>query len=54
MLIHAMTTKQITGMAGQELERYFAKRLWECLNTLAVVYGFANRAAKHNSSLHVD
>ena len=25
MLIHAMTTKQITGMAGQEWERYFAK-----------------------------
>ena len=45
MLISAMTTKQIAesrGMAGQEWERYFTKRLGECLNCLAVVYGFSN------------
>lgn len=45
MLIHAMTAKQIAasrGMAGQDWEKYFAKRLWECLNTLARVYGFSN------------
>jgi hypothetical protein len=45
MLVHAMSTKQIAesrGMAGQDWERYFGKRLWECLNTLAVVYGFSN------------
>jgi hypothetical protein len=44
MLVHAMTAKQISesrGMSGQDWEKYFAKRLWECLNTLAVVYGFA-------------
>jgi hypothetical protein len=35
MLISAMTTKQIAesrGMAEQEWERYFTKRLGECLN----------------------
>jgi hypothetical protein len=45
MLISAMTTKQIAesrGMAEQEWERYFTKRLGECLNCLAVVYGFSN------------
>jgi hypothetical protein len=45
MLIHAMTAKKIAesrGMAGQDWEKYFAKRLWECLNTLALVYGFSN------------
>ena len=52
MLISAMTTKQIAesrGMAGQEWERYFAKRLWECLNSLAVVYGFANADRIHKT-----
>ena len=45
LLISAMTTKQIAesrGMAEQEWERYFTKRLGECLNCLAVVYGFSN------------
>ena len=45
MLISAMTTKQIAesrGMAGQEWEQYFTKRLGECLNCLAVVYRFSN------------
>jgi hypothetical protein len=44
-LLSGMTAKQIAesrGMAGEE--RYLAKRVWECLNTLAVVYGFSNRA----------
>ena len=44
MLVHAMSAKQIAesrGLAGQDWDKYFAKRLWECLNTLAVVYGFA-------------
>lgn len=45
MLIHAMTTRQIAaarGLAGADWERFFAKRIWECLNTLALVYGFSN------------
>jgi len=45
MLIEAKTTKQIAasrGMAGADWERYFARRLFECLNTLAVVFGFSN------------
>jgi hypothetical protein len=43
MLISARTAKQVAesrGLTGQEWQRYFAKRFWECLNTLAVVYGF--------------
>ena len=40
-----MTTKQIAelrGMAEQEWERYSPGGLGECLNCLAVVYGFPN------------
>lgn len=53
VLVHAMTTKQVAksrGMAGQDWERYFAKRLWECLNTLARVYGFSNGEKKNMQS----
>lgn len=49
MLIHGMTSKQIAvsrGFSGQDWEKFFAKRLWECLNTLAVVYGFSNGEKK--------
>jgi len=49
MLIHAMTAKQIAasrGLAGQDWEKFFSKRLWECLNTLALVYGFSNGEKK--------
>jgi hypothetical protein len=45
MLVHNRTTKQIAasrGMVGSAWEQYFARRLWECLNTLAVVFGFSN------------
>lgn len=45
MLIHARTTRQIAearGMIGADWQRYFARRLFECLDTLAVVFGFAN------------
>jgi hypothetical protein len=44
MLLSNMTTRQIAqarGMIGDSWERYFARRLFECLETLAVVYGFA-------------
>ena len=45
MLVHNQTTRQIAaarGMVGQDWERYFARRLFECLDTLAMVFGFAN------------
>ena len=45
MLVHNRTTKQIAasrGMVGSAWEMYFARRLWECLDTLAVVFGFSN------------
>lgn len=45
MLVHNRTTKQIAasrGMVGSAWEQYFARRLWECLDTLAVVFGFSN------------
>ena len=45
MLIQNMTTSQIAlarGMIGQDWNRYFSKRLRECLNTMAMVFGFAN------------
>jgi hypothetical protein len=45
MLVHNRTTTQIAlarGMISQDWHRYFSKRLRECLNTLAVVFGFAN------------
>ena len=51
-LIHARSFRQIAearGLSGQEWERYFAKRLWECLNSLAVVYGFANADRIHKT-----
>jgi len=46
VLIRAMTAKQIVesrGRTGQGWERYFTRRFWECLNTLAAVYGFSKR-----------
>jgi hypothetical protein len=45
MLIGAMTTRQIAasrGMVGMSWELYFARRLFECLNTLAIVFGYSN------------
>jgi hypothetical protein len=45
MLIENRTTRQIAasrGMYGADWDRYFARRLFEALNTLAVVFGFAN------------
>jgi hypothetical protein len=45
MLIHARTARQMAaahGLQGAGWERYFARRLWQCLNELALVYGFAS------------
>ncbi len=53
MLVHAMTAKQVAasrGLSGQDWEKYFSRRLWECLNTLAVVYGFSNEKIVQSST----
>lgn len=47
VLIHAMTAKQMArsrGFSGKEWESYFSKRLYVCLDCLAVVFGFAMSA----------
>jgi hypothetical protein len=51
VLISGMTAKQIAerGAWREEWQRYCAKRFWECLNTLAVVYGFSNGETKARS-----
>lgn len=44
VLIHGMTVIQIAaarGLRGERWEKYFGMRFRECLNTLAVIYGFA-------------
>ncbi len=44
VLIRGETVSQIArarGLAGERWEKYFGMRFRECLNTLAVVYGFA-------------
>ena len=43
MLIRGMTAREIAasrGLAGTGWEKYFARRLRECLTSLAMVYGF--------------
>lgn len=45
LLVHNRTTRQIAesrGFVGVMWERYYARRLWGCLNTLAVVFGLSN------------
>jgi hypothetical protein len=45
VLILGMTMEQASerrGLGGQRWLDYFAKRLRECLDRLAAVYGFAN------------
>ena len=45
MLVSGMTAKQIAlsrGVGGQAWERYFGKRMGECLSLLAVVFGYSN------------
>jgi hypothetical protein len=44
VLIHGRTLSQVgqsRGLTGERWEKYFGLRFRECLNTLAVVYGFA-------------
>ena len=45
VLVNARTTRQIAesrSKTGQDWERYYVRRLRECLGTLAEVYGFSN------------
>jgi hypothetical protein len=45
MLVHNRTARQAAaarGMVGHDWERYFSRRIYECLDTLAVVFGFSN------------
>lgn len=44
VLIHGLTVTKIAesrGLKGERWEKYFGMRFRECLDTLAVVYGFA-------------
>ena len=53
LLIHGMSLKQIAearGLTGQDWQRYYAKRFSECLNALAIVYGFSNREKRIRAS----
>jgi hypothetical protein len=48
MLVANRTTRQIArarGMVGTAWDQYFARRLFECLYTLAVVFGFSNHTS---------
>jgi hypothetical protein len=44
VLVHNLTRKQMAesrGLTGKAWEEYYGKRFRECLDTLALVYGFA-------------
>ena len=44
VLVHNLTRKQMAesrGLSGKAWEEYYGKRFRECLDTLALVYGFA-------------
>ncbi len=44
VLIHNMTARAVAasrGLNGRQWEEYFAKRLWECLNSVAFIYGYS-------------
>lgn len=46
ILIHNRTMRQVAisrGLQGQKWESYFGMRFGECLDTLALIYGFAMR-----------
>ena len=53
VLIAGMTTRQIAtsrGKIGPDWERYYARRLRECLATLAAIYGFSKGEKKIRAS----
>src|SRR5579871_158791 len=48
VLVLGLTMEQVAqrrGLRGQRWKDYFARRFQECLDRLALIYGFANRAA---------
>ena len=48
VLVQGLTMEQIgqrRGLRGQRWMDYFAKRFRECLDRLALIYGFANEKA---------
>ena len=51
VLVHGMTMDQVgqrRGLRGQRWNDYFARRLRECLDRLALIYGFSTAARPHN------
>lgn len=46
VLVHALTMRRVAekrDLAGERWERYFGMRFQECLDCLALIYGFATR-----------
>jgi hypothetical protein len=51
VLVHNMTRKQMAesrGLVGKRWEEYMGMRFRECLDTLAIVYGFAMKETPAN------
>lgn len=49
VLVHRLTTAQIghrRGLTGERWEKYFGNRFRECLDRLAMVYGFATKTVR--------
>lgn len=49
ILVECKTARQVARerhLIGDDWSRYFGRRLWECLDTLAEVFGFSNGRAK--------
>jgi hypothetical protein len=54
ILVQGLTMEQVTsrrGLRGQRWRDYFSKRLRECLDRLALIYGFATALAASNQAL---
>jgi hypothetical protein len=51
VLVHNLTRKQVAesrGLSGKGWEEYYGKRFRECLDCLAIVYGFAMKESTAN------
>lgn len=52
VLIHRKTTSQVAAsrhLSGEQWEKYFGKRFRECLDRLALIYGFASHVDIRNA-----
>jgi hypothetical protein len=52
VLVHGMTMEQIAerrGLTTQRWKDYFSRRFQECLDRLALIYGFATKQAPENA-----